>query len=96
MTLNGIVYIHCVRRTQNPVYRIEHHVHCKNPHNLHPFKHCAHQTLCMYIIIKTSYGFLQKPLVPASLDEVTVGTYWLKIGKSEDQVEGEIDKIKTK
>ena len=26
----------------------------------------------------------------------TVGTYWLKIGKSEDQVEGEIDKIKTK
>ena len=44
----------------------------------------------------TSYGFLQKPLVPASLDEVTVGTYWLKIGKSEDQVEGEIDKIKTK
>ena len=44
----------------------------------------------------TSYGYLQKPLVPASLDEVTVGTYWLKIGKSEDQVEGEIDKIKTK
>ena len=50
----------------------------------------------IYSMFKTSYVFLQKPLVPASLDEVTVGTYWLKIGKSEDQVVGEIDKIKTK
>ena len=44
------------------------------------------------IIKLTSYGFLQKPLVPASLDEVTMGTYWLKVVKSEDQI-GEIDKL---
>ena len=37
--------------------------------------------------------FMQKPLVPASLDEVTMEHIWLKIGKSEDQVEGEIDKF---
>ena len=56
-------------------------------------KICAF-TLLQWIKQKlTSYGFLQKPLVPASLDEVIMGTYWLKIGKSEDQVEGKIDKF---
>ena len=39
-------------------------------------------------VFETSYGFLQKPLVPASLDEVTMEHIGSKLGKSEDQVEG--------
>ena len=31
--------------------------------------------------MQTNYVFLQKPLVPASLDEVNMKTYWLHIAK---------------
>ena len=44
----------------------------------------ANYALSSKDVVLTSYGFLQKPLVPASLNEVTMGTIlaqnWKKLG----------------